>query len=160
MNNEFEWRKQMRKLADAIEPSHDLWPGISTRVAGAYREPATVRHRHRWMAIAASLIIAGGAALTAYQLQYRQGSAPAASLAQPTAASVGIAAKTDAPRTALDWATPDDPALVHAAQDLDHASAQIGEALERHPDAVFLVGLLNRTNGQRMRLLRQDPYAG
>ena len=50
-------------------------------------------------------------------------------------------------------------AIAAAAQDLDSASADLQQALEQRPDAVFLVGLLNRTNGQRMRLLR-EPYAG
>jgi hypothetical protein len=52
---------------------------------------------------------------------------------------------------------PANPALAAASRDLDSASVQLQQALEQHPQAVFLVGLLNRTNSQRMRLLRQAP---
>ena len=158
MNNEFQWRNQMRKLSGTVEPTHDLWPGIAARLAvsGAHTTPRH-RRRHRWMAIAASLVIASGATFTAYQLQYRQGSA---SVAPQLPVPATVAAKNDLPRSALDWAKPADPALTHATQTLDNASAQLEQALEQRPDAVFLVGLLNRTNGQRMRLLRQAPYAG
>jgi hypothetical protein len=67
---------------------------------------------------------------------------------------------SDAPRTALDWAVPADPALAASAQNLDDASAQLQDALEQRPDAVFLVGLLNRTNAMRLRLMRKSPYSG
>jgi hypothetical protein len=63
-------------------------------------------------------------------------------------------------RTALDWAVPADPQLAATVQNLDSASAQLQNALEQRPDAVFLVGLLNRTNAQRLRLMRKSPYAG
>ena len=26
MNNEFEWRSQMKKLGESVEPANDLWP--------------------------------------------------------------------------------------------------------------------------------------
>jgi hypothetical protein len=55
---------------------------------------------------------------------------------------------------------PDDPTLAASAQNLDNASAQLQDALEQRPDAVFLVGLLNRTNSMRLRLLRKSPNAG
>ena len=63
-------------------------------------------------------------------------------------------------RTPLDWAVPADPALVASAQNLDDASAQLQDALEQRSDAVFLVGLLNRTNAMRLRLMRKSPYSG
>ncbi len=103
------------------------------------------------LAIAASVLVACGAGLIAQRMQARSLSAEIVAQA---------AADIDVPRTALDWATPANPALASAAQDLDSASAQLQQALEQQPDAVFLVGMLNRTNGQRMRLLQQAPYAG
>ena len=167
MNNEFEWRNQMRKHAEAIEPEHDLWPAIAARIA------ATTVASHRrswrshagWMAIAATLVVAGGAGLTAYRWQ-RAAPVPATASAippateQPAGVQAVAVATEEPPRTALDWAMPDDPALAATAQNLDNASAQLQDALEQRPDAVFLVGLLNRTNSMRLRLLRKPPNAG
>jgi uncharacterized protein YlxW (UPF0749 family) len=100
------------------------------------------------MAIAATLIMAV-AGLVAQRTAQRHSS------------EVALAERDVAmPRTALDWAQPANPALAEAAQDLDGASAQLQQALEQQPDAVFLVGMLNRTNGQRMRLLQQSANAG
>ena len=167
MNNEFLWRNQMRKQAEAIEPEHDLWPAIAARLT-----TATAAHRRSrrsrigWLAIAATLVVAGGAGLTAYRWQ-RASRVPApvavtTADVQPVAAEP-VADSVTAPAaelTALDWAVPDDPTLAASAQNLDNASAQLQDALEQRPDAVFLVGLLNRTNSMRLRLLRKSPNAG
>ena len=59
----------------------------------------------------------------------------------------------------VEFAQPAHPTLAAATLDLNDASTNIQEALEQRPDAVFLVGLLNRTNSQRLRLLKQS-YAG
>jgi hypothetical protein len=178
MNSEFEWRNQMRKLGGPVEPERDLWPSIAARIAS---EPAQVpapsrRARLGWIAIAATVLVAVGAALTAYRLPH-----VAPPSVEPTVAAVPPAptpARADelppgrspsapeamdgreGPRTALDWAVPADPQLAATAQNLDNASAQLQSALEQRPDAVFLVGLLNRTNAQRLRLMRKSPYAG
>ncbi len=171
MNNEFLWRNQMRKQAEAVEPGHDLWPAIAARLA-----TTTASHRRSrrsqigWLAIAATLVVAGGASLTAWRWQ-RAAPMPAPVAvtasdsqqvaAQPIAAQPVANSTAPAPElTALDWAVPDDPALAATAQNLDNASAQLQDALEQRPDAVFLVGLLNRTNSMRLRLLRKPPNAG
>jgi len=86
------------------------------------------------------VLVAIGAGVVGWQLQ----------VAAPVA---------DTALTAFEWSQPTNPKLAAAAQDLDNASAQLQTALEQHPDAVFLVGLLNRTNGQRMRLM-QAPIQG
>jgi hypothetical protein len=164
MNNEFEWRNQMRKQADAVEPEHDLWPAIAARLkatADASRRRSWRSHAG-WLAFAATLVVAGGAGLTAYRWQ-RALPVPAVDVAQYAAKQPVQAVASDGgqlPRTALDWAMPEDPALAATAQNLDNASAQLQDALEQRPDAVFLVGLLNRTNSMRLRLLRKSPDAG
>ena len=169
MNNEFLWRNQMRKQAEAVEPEHDLWPAIAARLA----TPAGSSHRRSrrsqigWFAIAATLVVAGGAGLTAWRWQHAaRVPAPVAvtevhaDAGQPGAAQQVASAPATAPElTALDWAVPDDPTLAASAQNLDNASAQLQDALEQRPDAVFLVGLLNRTNSMRLRLLRKSPNA-
>jgi hypothetical protein len=165
MNNEFEWRNQMRKHAEAVEPERDLWPAIAARIAATTvaSHRRSWRSRAGWLAIAATLVVAGGAGLTAYRWQRV---VPATASAVPPAAEqpVGVqpvaSTTEELPRTALDWAMPDDPALAATAQNLDNASAQLQDALEQRPDAVFLVGLLNRTNSMRLRLLRKPPNAG
>lgn len=144
INNEFEWRSGMRKLGGSVEPARDLWPNIAAQLGA--RPSARQQRLQMAFAIAATLVIALGAGLVARRGNWQTLSADSA-LASP------------AP-TALDWAQPRDAKLAAAARDLDDASAQLQQALEQHPDAVFLVGLLNRANGQRMRLLRQTSYRG
>src|SRR5512143_316094 len=162
MNNEFLWRSQMRKQAEAVEPEHDLWPAIAARltVMPAASPRRSWRSHAAWLAIAATLVVAGGAGLTAYRWQH-VAHAPAttgvpAVAVRPAASS----SATTSELTPLDWAVPDDPTLAATAQNLDNASAQLQDALEQRPDAVFLVGLLNRTNSMRLRLLRKSPNAG
>ncbi len=165
MNSELEWRNEMRKLGGAVEPGRDLWPGIAARIA--QDRNAARRRPLGWFALAASLIVAiGAAALWLQQGRHvePQASTPAAvpspAPANATDARAPVAtASTELPHTALDWAVPEDPRLAATAQDLDNASAQLQDALEQRPDAVFLVGLLNRTNAMRLRLMRKSPYA-
>src|SRR5581483_9917562 len=137
----FTWRSELRKLGGAVEPSRDLWPGIAARL------PARAARR-RFPRLAAA--IAAGVAVVCI------GGVVGWRVLEQRAAAEADAAL---PRAALDWAQPANPTLAAAAQDLDGASAKLQQALEERPDAVFLVGLLNRTNGQRMRLM-QAPYAG
>ena len=168
MNNEFQWRNEMRKLGGAVEPARDLWPSIAARLAAEPADVAAAFSRRRqmvWLAVAATLLVAVGSALTAYRWQ-RTAAPPSApenetAAAAPTAAATAaVAESSERPSTAFDWAVPADPLLAATAQNLDNASAQLQDALERRPDAVFLVGLLNRTNAQRLRLMRKSPYAG
>jgi hypothetical protein len=155
MDNEFQWRNQMRKLNQPVEPARDLWPDIAARIAQPVAVP---QRRQQWrrpaFAVAASVALAIGAVFTASQLP-RSGSAPS------VAGGTTHGTTTDAaPPTALDWAKPADPKLAAAAQDLDKASADLQAALEARPDAVFLVSMINRTNAQRMRLMRQSAISG
>jgi len=137
MNNEFEWRSEMRKLGGSVEPVHDLWPNIAAQIATR----STLR-QNRWQiafAIAATLAIAFAAGFVAQRGNWQ---------------SLNADSRLP-PSSAMAWAQPRDAKLAAAARDLDDASTQLQQALEQHPDAVFLVGLLNRANGQRMRLMRQ-----
>jgi hypothetical protein len=146
MNNEFEWRNQMRKLGGPLEPVRDLWPDVAARIAMQRSQRA--RFSRIGMAIAATLVVAVASGLVAQRMQQHR---PV--VAEDTGGDT-------IPHPALEWAQPENPVLAAAAQDLDGASAELQQALEQRPEAVFLVGMLNRTNGQRMRLLQQSPYAG
>jgi hypothetical protein len=161
MNDEFQWRNEMRKLGGPVEPDRDLWPAIAARVAAAPAAlPAGTRRRVAgWVAIAATVLVAVGAATTAYRWQ-RVTAVPAQTAISQVQTPAPAVTAPERPSTALDWAVPSDPQLAATAQGLDSASAQLQDALEQRPDAVFLVGLLNRTNAQRLRLMRKSPYAG
>jgi len=166
MNNEFQWRQQMHKLAEPVAPAHDLWPAIAARIDGVRFATGSGPSRSRralagWIALAATVVIACTAALVVYRAK-SDVAVPGQSAvvrAEPAAPSVTARASAELPRTALDWAQPDDPQLAASAAHLDNASAQLQDALEQRPDAVFLVGLLNRTNAMRLRLMRKAPNA-
>ena len=155
MDNEFQWRKQMRTLNQDVEPARDLWPDIAARIAQAVAAPWRRPWQRPAFALAASLVLAAGAVFTASRFLHPSGPAPTLTAVRPQGASDGAVSLT-----ALDWAKPADPGLAAAAQDLDKASAELQAALEARPDAVFLVGMLNRTNAQRMRLMRQSAISG
>lgn len=148
MNDESVWRIELRKLGNAVEPQRDLWPQIA---AGIAVRPATRRWR-MGLGLVATLIAACSIAAIAWRTQSRT-ALPVAVVAAPTL-DTEDAASDSAP---LAWAVPANPALAIASRNLDCASVQLQQALESQPQAVFLVGLLNRTNAQRMRLLRQVP---
>lgn len=148
IDNEFAWRNELRKLGGDAEPQRDLWPQIATRIA---MRPVTQRWR-MGLGLAATLIVAIGVAALAWRTQ-------SASTIPLVATTPHHAASVSADNAPLAWAVPADPALAAASRDLDNASVQLQQALETHPQAVFLVGLLNRTNAERMRLLRQAPSA-
>src|SRR5512143_1223181 len=106
MNNEFLWRNQLRKQAEAVEPEHDLWPAIAARltVTAAASRRRSWRSQAGWLAIAATLVVAGGAGLTAYRWQHAA-PLPAttdvqAVVVQPVASSSATASEL----TPLDWA--------------------------------------------------------
>ena len=145
-DNDFLWRSELRKLGSDAEPLHDLWPQIAARIAV---RPATQRWR-MGLGLAATLIVACSVGAIAWRMQI-QTTYPIAATAPHSTANIS----TDS--APLAWAVPANPALAAASRDLDSASVQLQQALETHPQAVFLVGLLNRTNAQRMRLLRQAP---
>jgi|SRR5450432_3038411 len=145
MNSEFEWRNEMRKLGGPVEPARELWPNVAARIAA--QRPQRSRLPRIGMAIAATLVMASSAVLIAQRMQ------PHRHVVAEDAGEGAI------PLPALEWAQPDNPVFAAAAQDLDGASTELQQALEQRPEAVFLVGMLNRTNGQRMRLLQQSPYA-
>ncbi|MGA9333500.1 MAG: hypothetical protein WBV39_04415 [Rudaea sp.] len=147
MNDEFAWRSQLRKLGDEVQPHRDLWPQIAARIAV---RPAT-RPWRLGLGLAATLIMACGVAMIAWRTQSRS------VIAITRTAPAHDAAAVVADNAPLAWAVPADMALAAASHDLDSASVQLQQTLETHPQAVFLVDLLNRINGQRMRLLRQAP---
>jgi hypothetical protein len=148
--NEFQWRSELRKLGGDVEPSRDLWLPISARIAV---RPATQLWR-MGLGLAATMIVACSVGAIAWRTQIQ------ASLSGSPRWHRRSRPRVSADSAPLAWAVPANPALAAAARDLDAANVQLQRAIEQHPRAVFLVGLLNRTNDQRMRLLRQENSAG
>ena len=122
MNNEFEWRNQMRKLSGPVEPARDLWPAIAARIAAAGR-----RMRRRGVA---SPPLDRDCGKPRHRRAARACTAYRCSIGKVRRRSHRsradrrlIAAKTRSRRaTALDWAMPADPALT--ARDADSRQRQ------------------------------------
>ena len=151
MNDELDYRRRLRDLGGPVQPARDLWLDIAPRLQAPAAVPAVApprRHRRLALAIAAGVLVAvGGLSLV------RPGRAPQVDATAGVGAQAGPAlARADAAFKSLTAAR--DPRLVGALIELDHASRELQESLQRQPDAVFLVGLLNRTYERRMKLAR------
>lgn len=150
---DFEIQRRLRDLRGPVEPSHDLWPGIATRLNSVPAPALAPRRRHRLpVALAAGLTLAALAGVLAVALQRQPAPTPIAAADPATLPGVG--------RVALDQIPGNDPRLAGATLVIDSAQAQLEAAIEQQPEAVFLVGLLNRTHAQRMKLERIGVQAG
>jgi hypothetical protein len=148
--SEFEWRNGMRKVGGSVEPDRDLWPDIASKISAVAQEKRPSRLPA--FAIAAGVLVACGAVLFAWQLQDKP------VVQQPT-----LAANTPPAKRVINVVENDEHAprkvLANASDELNDASTSIQQALEQRPDAVFLVNLLNKTNSQRLRVMKKS-YAG
>lgn len=116
--------------------------------------PAPRARRHRWLPLAAAAMIAAvtTAGLSAVVVQHHAAEAPL-----PVQASLSAGEQIERARTLARSAHPD---LAGAEVVLDSASSELEQALQQQPDAVFLVGLINRTHAQRRKLARLGLHAG
>jgi len=144
--NEFEWRRRMHGLGGPVQPDHDLWLGIAHRIEADRATPAP--QRRRWPLTLAAALLTGAVSLGLVLLR-------------DTATTVTAARTSEDAFTALDrnnaelrHLTRHDPRLAGASIVLDSATSELEQSLKRQPDAVFLVGLLNRTNDKRLKLAR------
>lgn len=162
---DFELRRSLRELNAPRQPRNDLWAGIAARIADEAAEAEAVqpavRRRRAWMPLAAAasflFVAAAGTLMFAMHrpMPAPEGVAEIRSSASPNVPRVS-------PSEARDFigAPAGDPRLVGAAVVLDAAHAELQQALEQRPDAVFLVSLLNRTNARRMKLDHFGANAG
>jgi len=162
--NDFEIQRDLRGMKTPRMPSHDLWPAIAARIeagaeaAGLDAAIAPRAARRRWIPLAAAagtlLAIVGG--LLTFTMRERDVQSSAIADAMPPRV------ERISPRDAREQAqrTGEDPRLAGANIVLDAAHSELQQALEQHPDAVFLVSLLNRTNAQRMKLEQFGAKAG
>jgi hypothetical protein len=154
---EFEIQRNLRTMNAPRMPGRDLWPAIASRIEAGVT--ATPRASRRWLPFAAAagtvLAIAGGILL--FTLHDRVGTPIEYDDYAMTTHFERITprqAREDALRTGQD------PRLAGANIVLDAAHSELQQALEQHPDAVFLVSLLNRTNAQRMKIEQLGTNAG
>jgi hypothetical protein len=153
---DFELRRELRELRTSREPARDLWPQIARKIAAESTGTPPPRRLLRWpLALAAGLVMAITVGLFALDAPGR--GARTAS-AEPTFAD-GLDVGQQI-RHARELAANGDPRLASAEVVLDAASSELDHALEQQPDAVFLVGLINRTHAQRRKLARLGLDAG
>jgi len=153
---DFEIQRGLRGMNAPRAPSRDLWPAIAARIENA-SGAAAPRAKRRWLPLAmaaATLFAMVGGALT---ITLHQRTADSSAVADATPRIERIS-----PREAREQAlrSGEDPRLAGANIVLDAAHSELQQALEQHPDAVFLVSLLNRTNAQRMKIEQFGAKAG
>jgi len=153
--NDFEIQRGLRAMNAPRPPGQDLWPAIAARIRSDSETTAPVARR-RWIPLAAAagtlLAIVGGIAMNSL----RERETPSAYAdALPRIERIS-------PQDAREQAarTGEDPRLAGPNLVLDAAHSELQQALDQHPDAVFLVSLLNRTNAQRMKLEQFGAKAG
>lgn len=150
--NDFELQRHLRTLNAPRAPQADLWPGIASRIAAEASTPVAQKRWQRW-----PLAVAAAALFAVVGISLMLG------LRKPSESSLNAMTAVPLPaHAAMDFARAPggDPRLVGAAVVLDAAHAELEQALEQRPDAVFLVGLLNRTNARRMKLDHFGANAG
>lgn len=154
--NEFELRRELRELRVPREPRRDLWVQISRRIDAGAALPKPAARRSWWpLAAAAGVALAVTAGLFSLSLQRH------AQNEEPALASLrdGPSVREQIER-ARELASTGDPRLAGAEVVIDAASDELEQALKQHPDAIFLVGLINNTHAQRRKLARLGLNAG
>jgi len=152
---DFEIQRRLREMNAPREPQDDLWAGIASRIS---TQAAAASRRRNWLPLAAAaalmLAVVGGTLM----LGMRQ--TPLQNVASIDAGTLPAQRISPTDAQAFGRAPGGDPRLVGAAVVLDAAHAELQQALEQRPDAVFLVSLLNRTNARRMKLDHYGTSAG
>ena len=145
--NDFELQRRLREMSSPILPQADLWPGIATRIAAEQTNTRVARRPGSRLPLAAAAAVLLAVVSAAVLLGIRGHD-------QDLAITSATTLSKASPRGAKDFsrAPGGDPRLLGAAIVLDAAHAELEQALEQRPDAVFLVSLLNRTNAQRLKL--------
>lgn len=155
---EFEIQRNLRAMNAPRMPGRDLWPSIAARIeAGETATPRAARRRWLPLAAAASTVLAIAGSLLFFALHD-----PSIAPAESDDYAMATRFQRISPQEARDQAlrSGQDPRLAGANIVIDAAHSELQAALEQHPDAVFLVSLLNRTNAQRMKIEQLGAKAG
>lgn len=159
---DFEIQRRLREMNTPLSPQNDLWSGIATRIAAEESRSHTVRRHRNWLPLAAAAALLVAVVTGSVMLGMRSSDRNLAMHAGDNAATISAQKLREFARGTRDYsrAPGGDPRLVGAAVVLDAAHAELEQALEQRPDAVFLVSLLNRTNARRMKLDHFGANAG
>jgi hypothetical protein len=155
---EFEIQRNLRAMNAPRMPERDLWPAIAARIdAGETSAPHATRRRWLPLAAAASTVFAIAGSLLFFALNDRTNATT-----ETDDYAMATHFQRISPAEARDQAlrSGQDPRLAGANIVIDAAHSELQSALEQHPDAVFLVSLLNRTNAQRMKIEQLGAKAG
>jgi hypothetical protein len=160
--NDFELQRQLRAMNAPRPPQNDLWSGIAERIAADDAVAAATQRRKARVPLAAAAALLAFVVTGSLMLGLR---GPGNDVTQQSGADPSLASSQKLRDFARDArsssrAPGGDPRLVGAAVVLDAAHAELEQALEQRPDAVFLVSLLNRTNARRMKLDHFGANAG
>jgi hypothetical protein len=155
---DFEIQRQLRAMNAPRAPERDLWPAIATRIASSPTESVRPMRR-RWipLAAAAGTVLAIAGIVLVFAL-HQHAASPTVTDDYAMMRRIERISPSEAREEALRSGR--DPRLAGANIVLDAAHTELQQALEQHPDAVFLVSLLNRTNAQRMKLEQFGAKAG
>jgi hypothetical protein len=153
---DFELLRDLRNLRAPMEPARDLWPQIAQQIAAQEKAQQPSRRR-RWLPLASAASIAMAVTAGVMSLAMRQ-QTPTLDAAF-SAADRGPSVQEQIQR-ARSLAIEGDPQLASAEVVLDAADDQLEQALQQQPDALFLVGLINRNQAHRRKLARLGLDAG
>jgi len=148
-------RWQLRGLRRDVEPQADLWPGIAARIAATPQEAALpgksrTRQLAPW-AVAASLLLAVGMVWRMVPVAPQQ-----APVGNPLIRQQAVAMTLDYERAFAHLQQGDIQPEMHGAfGELDRSAAQILTAIDRDPDASFLLEQLRRTYARRLQLTQR-----
>ena len=158
--NEFELRRELRGLRTDREPGQDLWVQIAGRLQteeSAVQQPAQKKRRHNWLPLSVAAAIAVSLSAGIFSMAMQESAFVASPASIGTSENVSVQNQIERAR---ELATTVDPRLAGAEVVVDAANAELEEALRQQPDAVYLVGLINRTHAQRRKLARLGLDAG
>ncbi len=153
---DFELQRDLRALRGPRQPQTDLWAGIAARIeagSGSARTPRMGQRRWFPLASAAAIAVAVSAGVFSLALQRQYVERSEASID----AAPSVRSQIERARA---LAAHGDPRIAGAEVVLDAASSELEQALQQQPDAVYLVGLINRTHAQRRKLARLGMHAG
>lgn len=152
-------RWQLRGLRRDAEPQADLWPGIAARIAAMPQEAALPGKSRTWRiapwAMAASVLLAVG---MVWQMMPAPQQVPTGN---PLIRQQAVAMALDYERAFahLQQGRPQQggiqPEMQGAFGELDRSAAQILTAIDRDPDASFLLEQLRRTYARRLQLTQR-----
>ncbi len=152
------WRLQA--LRRDTEPQGDLWPGIAARIAatpqqeGHIERKARVRRFVPW-AVAASLLLAVGVALQLNPADPLSGQGVPGQ-GNPLIRQQAVSMTLDYENALARLQQAETHPEMHAAfGELDRSIEQILAAIDRDPDAPFLLEQLRRTYARRLQLAQR-----